>query len=170
MGWDRQVTEFNDVVGLEYGDPKKWPKFHTDDITCADVKLGEGVVTATYSGEIIFWKLETGQPYRRYSVMEPRRFIEVKMTAEEEKSMRRSKRLASRPTHTGLHGLQMGRAGRSTATNRLEDNRDYGANIPISVQAVLFLQTRPQTLKHGKDCELLTLILSSLFRKCFHLT
>nr|ABY59794.1 WD-40 domain protein [Drosophila ananassae] len=149
MGWDRQVTEFNDVVGREYGDPKKWPKFHTDDITCADVKLGEGVVTATYSGEIIFWKLETGQPYRRYSVMDPTRFIELKLTAEEEKSLRRSKRLASRPTHTGIHGLQMSRAGRSTVTNRPEDNRDYGANIPISVQAVLFLQTRPQTLKHG---------------------
>jgi len=34
MGWDRQVTEFNDVEGREYGDPKKWSKFHTDDITC----------------------------------------------------------------------------------------------------------------------------------------
>ncbi|XP_070854977.1 WD repeat-containing protein on Y chromosome isoform X2 [Drosophila suzukii] len=149
MGWDRQVTEFNDVVGREYGDPKKWPKFHTDDITCADVKLGEGVVTATYSGEIIFWKLETGQPYRRYSVMDPTRFIELKLTAEEEKFIRRSKRLASRPTHTGMHGFQMGRAGRSTVINRPDDNIDYGANIPISVQAVLFLQTRPQTLKHG---------------------
>ncbi|XP_032583054.1 WD repeat-containing protein on Y chromosome-like [Drosophila sechellia] len=149
MGWDRQVTEFNDVVGREYGDPKKWPKFHTDDITCADVKLGEGVVTATYSGEIIFWKLETGQPYRRYSVMDPTRFIELKLTAEEEKFIRQSKRLASRLTHSGNHGIQSGRAGRSNVLNRPEDNRDYGTDIPISVQAVLFLQTRPQTLKHG---------------------
>jgi len=160
MGWDRQVTEFNDVVGREYGDPKKWPKFHTDDITCADVKLGEGVVTATYSGEIIFWKLETGQPYRRYSVMDPTRFIELKLTAEEEKFIRRSKRLASRPTHTGMHGFQMGRAGRSTVINRPDDNIDYGANIPISVQAVLFLQTRPQTLKHGKVKEIFIILIS----------
>lgn len=71
------MTEFNDIEGREYGDPKKWPMFHTDDITCAAVKLGEGVVTATYSGEIIFWKLETGQPYRFYSVLRPNKFIEV---------------------------------------------------------------------------------------------
>lgn len=77
VGWDRQVTEFNDVEGREYGDPKVWPKFHGDDITCADVKLGEGVVTATYSGELIFWTLETGQPYRRYNVVSPKKFIEV---------------------------------------------------------------------------------------------
>ena len=77
VGWDQQVTEFNDAEGREYGDPKKWPMFHTDDITCGAVKYGEGVVTATYSGEIIFWKLETGQPYRLYSVSTPHKFIEV---------------------------------------------------------------------------------------------
>ncbi|KAI8033049.1 hypothetical protein M5D96_014197, partial [Drosophila gunungcola] len=75
------------------------------------VKLGEGVVTATYSGEIIFWKLETGQPYRRYSVMDPTRFIELKLTAAEEKFMRRSKRMGS--THTDHHDFQTGRATRS---------------------------------------------------------
>ncbi|XP_002132489.2 WD repeat-containing protein on Y chromosome [Drosophila pseudoobscura] len=143
MGWDRQVTEFNDVEGREYGDPKKWSKFHTDDITCADVKLGEGVVTATYSGEVIFWKLETGQPYRRYSVMDPTRFIELKLTPEEEKLMRRSKRLMSR--------LGSSRMSRATAITmpKADDGRDYGQNVPISVQAVLFLQTRPQTIQHG---------------------
>ncbi|XP_017152442.1 WD repeat-containing protein on Y chromosome [Drosophila miranda] len=143
MGWDRQVTEFNDVEGREYGDPKKWSKFHTDDITCADVKLGEGVVTATYSGEVIFWKLETGQPYRRYSVMDPTRFIELKLTPEEEKLMRRSKRLMSR--------LGSSRMSRATAITmpKADDGRDYGQNVPISVQAVLFLQTRPQTIHHG---------------------
>uniref|UniRef100_B7FF09-2 Isoform A of WD repeat-containing protein on Y chromosome n=1 Tax=Drosophila willistoni TaxID=7260 RepID=B7FF09-2 len=162
MGWDRQVTEFNDVEGREYGDPKKWPKFHTDDITCGDVKLGEGVVTATYSGEIIFWKLETGQPYRRYSVMEPKRFIELKLS-DEEKQMKRSKRWASRAPHSGSHmmshtGSHMGSnvdqmsGSRSRGLAILqgqEEIREYGVNVPISVQAVLFLQNRPQTLHHG---------------------
>nr|B7FF06.1 RecName: Full=WD repeat-containing protein on Y chromosome; Short=WD40 Y [Drosophila grimshawi]DAA06440.1 TPA_inf: WD-40 domain protein [Drosophila grimshawi] len=141
MGWDRQVTEFNDVAGREYGDPKKWAKFHTDDITCADVKLGEGVVTATYSGEIIFWKLETGQPYRRYNVMNPYQFIELKLNTEEEKLTRRSKRISS------LMG-----AGRRTLVLqnfKPDEIKDYGANIPVSVQAVLFLQKRPMTKDHG---------------------
>ncbi|SPP81442.1 WD repeat-containing protein on Y chromosome [Drosophila guanche] len=148
MGWDRQVTEFNDVEGREYGDPKKWSKFHTDDITCADVKLGEGVVTATYSGEVIFWKLETGQPYRRYSVMDPKRFIELKLTAEEEKLMRRSKRLMSRTSHGTSRNSRV-TSFTTPALPKPEDTRDYGQNVPISVQAVLFLQSRPQTLHHG---------------------
>ncbi|KAH8378190.1 hypothetical protein KR093_009950, partial [Drosophila rubida] len=140
MGWDRQVTEFNDVVGREYGDPKKWSKFHTDDITCADVKLGEGVVTATYSGEIIFWKLETGQPYRRYNVMDPTRFIELKLSRDEEKQVRRTKRMSS-----------ISRVSRlvSMASYKPDEIKDYGANIPVSVQAVLFLQKRPMTKDHG---------------------
>ncbi|KAH8409406.1 hypothetical protein KR222_002579, partial [Zaprionus bogoriensis] len=141
MGWDRQVTEFNDVEGREYGDPKKWAKFHTDDITCADVKLGEGVVTATYSGEIIFWKLETGQPYRRYNVMEPTKFIELKLSREEEKQARRLKRAST------FQGSRQSRA--TLAINTKLDDRDYGANIPISVQAVLFLQTRPMNKEYG---------------------
>ncbi|EDW64164.2 WD repeat-containing protein on Y chromosome [Drosophila virilis] len=141
MGWDRQVTEFNDVEGREYGDPKKWAKFHTDDITCADVKLGEGVVTATYSGEIIFWKLETGQPYRRYNVMDPSRFIELKLNAEEEKLTRRSKRMSS------LIGVN--RRSTSVQAIKPDEIKDYGANIPVSVQAVLFLQRRPMTKEHG---------------------
>lgn len=132
MGWDRQVTEFNDVEGKEYGDPKKWAKFHTDDITCADVKLGEGVITATYSGEIIFWKLETGQPYRRYNVMDPTKFIELKLTFDEEKLSRRSRS-----------------SSQNARYSRLPTHSRDGENIPISVQAVLFLQTRPMTKIHG---------------------
>lgn len=140
MGWDRQVTEFNDVAGKEYGDPKKWAKFHTDDITCADVKLGEGVITATYSGELIFWKLETGQPYRRYNVMDPKKFIELKLSREEEAKARRSKRFSSQ---------QGARQSHIAPTPLRVANPDYGNNIPISVQAVLFLQTRPMTKAHG---------------------
>lgn len=133
MGWDRQVTEFNDVEGKEYGDPKKWAKFHTDDITCADVKLGEGVITATYSGEIIFWKLETGQPYRRYNVMDPTKFIELKLTFDEDRSTRRSKG-----------------SSQNTRYSRLPSHLAHdGEAVPISVQAVLFLQTRPMTKIHG---------------------
>ncbi|KAH8392209.1 hypothetical protein KR215_003058, partial [Drosophila sulfurigaster] len=144
MGWDRQVTEFNDVVGREYGDPKKWSKFHTDDITCADVKLGEGVVTATYSGEIIFWKLETGQPYRRYNVMDPKRFIELKLSRDEEKHERRSKRMSS------LSAIaRMSRNTTLGSLNKPDEIKDYGSNIPVSVQAVLFLQKRPMTKDHG---------------------
>lgn len=143
MGWDRQVTEFNDVEGKEYGDPKKWVKFHTDDITCADVKLGEGVITATYSGEIIFWKLETGQPYRRYNIMDPTKFIELKLTFDDDRNSRRS-RLSAQVTRS------------SRLPSHLVHDSDA---VPISVQAVLFLQTRPMTKTHG---------MCSMQYKCLH--
>ncbi|XP_030383633.1 WD repeat-containing protein on Y chromosome [Scaptodrosophila lebanonensis] len=153
MGWDRQVTEFNDVEGREYGDPKKWAKFHTDDITCGAVKLGEGVVTATYSGEIIFWKLETGQPYRRYSVMDPTRFIELKLSKEEDKAMKRAKRLQARQT-THSENRYTVTSTRNTihstrSTTKVEDPKYNISTAPISVQAVLFLQNRPMTKVHG---------------------
>lgn len=168
VGWDQQVTEFNDVEGREYGDPKYWPKFHTDDITCADVKLGEGVVTATYSGELVFWKLETGQPYRRYTVTDPKKFIELKRGQAEDNAsgiintthvnvsryVRKSlfhKIRKMEEQYSGAHhfeGVKMKEAddieeGIMAANERLEPT------LPMSVQAVLFLQTRPMTLEHG---------------------
>ncbi|XP_011187395.2 WD repeat-containing protein on Y chromosome [Zeugodacus cucurbitae] len=166
VGWDQQVTEFNDVEGREYGDPKKWTKFHNDDITCADVKLGEGVVTATYSGELIFWKLETGQPYRRYSVADPARFIELKhRDSEGDGSGRRASqhlsisRYVRKSISDGIFRLETQMNKKPTSFDRTfsdADDRDdlaYAVSLrstrPISVQAVLFLQTRPMTKEHG---------------------
>lgn len=78
IGWDRHITEFADVAGREYGDEKEWATYHGDDVTCADIKFGEGIATGTYSGELILWRLETGQPYRRFNVECPEEFLEVK--------------------------------------------------------------------------------------------
>ncbi|XP_053961506.1 WD repeat-containing protein on Y chromosome isoform X1 [Anastrepha ludens] len=166
VGWDQQVTEFNDVEGREYGDPKKWIKFHNDDVTCADVKLGEGVVTATYSGELIFWKLETGQPYRRYSVADPTQFIELKHRETDTESLgrRTSQHLTisryvrksigetiqqmeseynKKPTSFDETFMQ------SEIMERLTQAQSLRSVRPVSVQAVLFLQTRPMTKEHG---------------------
>lgn len=169
VGWDQQVTEFNDIEGREYGDPKKWPTFHTDDITCADVNLGEGVVTATYSGELIFWKLETGQPYRRYSVSNPKKFIELKHNAAaiDNNKMRESERVStitvSRYVRRSISetireinkqmssiGLTNGTISENASISSMETQLKPKNLLPTSVQAVLFLQTRPLTREHGK--------------------
>uniref|UniRef100_A0A1I8MCB5 WD repeat-containing protein on Y chromosome n=1 Tax=Musca domestica TaxID=7370 RepID=A0A1I8MCB5_MUSDO len=149
VGWDMQVTEFNDVEGREYGDAKKWPMFHTDDITCADVKLGEGVITATYSGELIFWKLETGQPYRRYNVATPEKFIELKYRRKEDEDEGEDDeetRRASERRRQSYH-VSISRYVRKSISDRIRDERNE--TLPMSVQAVLFLQTRPMTKEHG---------------------
>ncbi|XP_075152554.1 WD repeat-containing protein on Y chromosome-like [Haematobia irritans] len=174
VGWDQQVTEFNDVEGREYGSPKKWPMFHTDDVTCADVKLGEGVVTASYSGELIFWKLETGQPYRRYNVATPEAFIELKLnqhaTNEDDedqldKEVRRSSNInvdqfvrKSMSQHIGeMAKQQLRRKEKPQLKVNINDDDGEGEEhlrkrmetLPMSVQSVLYLQTRPMTKEHG---------------------
>ncbi|XP_037949995.1 WD repeat-containing protein on Y chromosome [Teleopsis dalmanni] len=161
VGWDQQVTEFNDVEGREYGDPKKWPRFHGDDVTCADVKVGEGVVTATYSGEIIFWKLETGQPYRRYSVKDPTKFIELKRrpdVGEENKAyliegsnninVSRFVRLSVSDSIKAIQRNVLRSKEKGEAIKAIENLKNPNT-LPLSVQAVLFLQTRPMTKIHG---------------------
>lgn len=68
-GWNRYITEFADT---ETGVHKKaWPTRHTDDVLCMAVSHPQTLATASYNGELVLWRLETGQPYRRYHVNNP---------------------------------------------------------------------------------------------------
>lgn len=164
VGWDQQVTEFNDVEGREYSDPKKWPMFHGDDITCADVKLGEGVATATHSGELIFWKLETGQPYRRYNVHNPVKFIELNLkkfrldnhkdVTYEDDSNARTPVLSvfDRIREMEKQWAALVSEQRSDLELRADSFHHRIIVAPggtVSVQAILFLQTRPMIPEYG---------------------
>lgn len=151
--------------------------FHTDDITCADVKLGEGVVTATYSGELIFWKLETGQPYRRYDVATPEAFIELKHRCDSDADEAEDRERKDRKRRQSYH-VSISRYVRKSVSDRiresekkqlkrerfegkllqeaddveeayLEQQRNRSQTLPMSVQALLFLQTRPMSKEHG---------------------
>lgn len=156
VGWDRHVTEFADVHGKEYSGSKKWLKFHSDDITCADVKLGEGMVTGTYSGELIFWKLETGQPYRRYNVQHPQRFVELIYKKEEETEDDKSKEQESQIRLSRLIRKSVSMKTRNFAADYADDDMEFSSSghqsksmLSLSVQALLFLQTRKMSEKHG---------------------
>uniref|UniRef100_A0A1A9ZDE8 WD repeat-containing protein on Y chromosome n=1 Tax=Glossina pallidipes TaxID=7398 RepID=A0A1A9ZDE8_GLOPL len=164
VGWDQQVTEFNDVEGREYSDPKKWPMFHSDDITCADVKLGEGVATATHSGELIFWKLETGQPYRRYNVQNPVKFIELKLKKfhlDEHKDVvyegDSNARMPVMSVFDRIREMEKQWAALvSEQRSELQIRADsfhrrviVAPGTTASVQAILFLQTRPMIPEYG---------------------
>nr|XP_046475216.1 WD repeat-containing protein on Y chromosome [Neodiprion pinetum] len=68
-GWNRHITEFADT---EAGVHKKnWETRHTDDVLCTAANYPQALATASYNGELILWRLETGQPYRRYRVNNP---------------------------------------------------------------------------------------------------
>lgn len=77
VGWNRHVIEFADSGESEYGKGKNWDICHVDDVLAGAVKIPETLVTTSYSGELILWKLETGQPYRRYDVGNPTNRIKV---------------------------------------------------------------------------------------------
>lgn len=65
-GWNKRVTELaaSDMC------QKKWVLDHTDDILCAAVNFPHILATGTYNGELTLWKIETGQPFRKYQVID----------------------------------------------------------------------------------------------------
>lgn len=62
MGWNRHVTEFEDCGAAAAG--KAWELRHEDDVLCGAARPPAALATASYSSELVLWKLDTGQPYR----------------------------------------------------------------------------------------------------------
>ncbi|KAH0822280.1 hypothetical protein GEV33_000511 [Tenebrio molitor] len=80
MGWNRRVTEFGDsgdIVGVGGQFYKNWDLRHGEDISAAAVRIPQTIVTGTYDGELIMWRLETGQPYKQYNAADPTTRIKI---------------------------------------------------------------------------------------------
>ncbi|RVE45325.1 hypothetical protein evm_010030 [Chilo suppressalis] len=69
VGWNKHVTEFEDTGTASTG--KSWETRHTDDVLAAAARAPLMLATCSYNSELILWKLETGQPYRRFSCTDP---------------------------------------------------------------------------------------------------
>ncbi|EFN73429.1 WD repeat-containing protein 49, partial [Camponotus floridanus] len=67
-GWNKLVTELAAFESDLY--KKNWTTSHTDDILCSAAKFPQLLATGTYNGELILWRLETGQPFRKYQVID----------------------------------------------------------------------------------------------------
>lgn len=79
VGWNRHVTEFVDTEEeTDYSGGKKWDVCHAEDILCSASRAPQTLVTTSYSGEIVLWKFETGQPYGRYKTNAPTERLKVK--------------------------------------------------------------------------------------------
>ncbi|XP_025989826.2 WD repeat-containing protein on Y chromosome [Solenopsis invicta] len=80
-GWNKHVTELapfeSDIC------KKNWTTSHTDDILCSAARLPQLLATGTYNGELILWRLETGEPFRKYQVIDVSRYTR-KTSAEKE--------------------------------------------------------------------------------------
>lgn len=80
VGWNRRVTEFADgtaAVGPGGVFCKNWDLRHKEDISSAVVRVPQSLATATYNGELILWRLETGQAYKQFNVSDPTTRIKI---------------------------------------------------------------------------------------------
>lgn len=64
------MTEFEEGgAGSSAGDAvgeggKSWETRHSEDVMASAARIPLTLATASYNSELIFWKMETGQPYR----------------------------------------------------------------------------------------------------------
>ncbi|KAJ8731039.1 hypothetical protein PYW08_002452 [Mythimna loreyi] len=154
VGWNRHVVEFEDTGMAMTG--KSWETRHTDDVLAAAVRPPLTLATTSYNSEMVLWKLETGQPYRRFSCTDP--MLRIKMVY--------NKRELQRSAHAGLNEkMKKGSSIRKPGTAGGRDVVDSEAAIkkaiarrecpitepprerkmrPLAVHAAIFLKTRPQ--------------------------
>ncbi|KFB35627.1 AGAP002309-PA-like protein [Anopheles sinensis] len=147
MGWNHRVVEFaafseND----DYPRGLQWRKLHSDDILCAAVSgsLPGVMATCSYTGELVLWMLETGQPYRRYDAANPRSRIPIQLHPEESVGQK-TRKIAPRRSIFQLSADQFlqRRLSRIVMPSGLEQMR------LLSIQALLFLPTRPMSASFG---------------------
>ncbi|XP_073949102.1 LOW QUALITY PROTEIN: WD repeat-containing protein WDY, partial [Choristoneura fumiferana] len=158
VGWNKHVTEFEDTGTATTG--KAWETRHSDDVLAAAARMPLSLATSSYNSELLLWKLETGQPYRRFSCTEP--MLRIKMHY----NKRDAGRAASpggaggaRRRNSGMHRPSMGAGGGRAAPDagRVAKARARALStvaLPamaahmrqLAVHAMVFLETRPQDM------------------------
>ncbi|XP_039751479.1 WD repeat-containing protein on Y chromosome-like [Pararge aegeria] len=157
VGWNRHVTEFEDTSTSSTG--KSWETRHSDDVLAAAVRTPLTLATASYNSELILWKLETGQPYRRFSCTEPMLRIKLQYSkraaspqAAPAASGRRSTSTIMRPS---VGGARESLIDSSAAMQKARARRVSTVALPARAQkmrqlaahAMIFLTTRPCAMR-----------------------
>lgn len=74
VGRNKRVTEF--AMSLEQPTGSNWIDSHAEDILASAV-CDNAIATGSYNGELIIWRLETGQPFKKYLVYNPTECIKI---------------------------------------------------------------------------------------------
>ncbi|XP_013178307.1 PREDICTED: WD repeat-containing protein on Y chromosome-like isoform X2 [Papilio xuthus] len=148
VGWNRHVTEFEDQGLATQG--KSWETRHRDDVLAAAVRVPLTIATASYASELLLWKLETGQPYRRFSCTEPT--LRIKMQYSKRTASPQQPAAAAAAPHAhrpsaifrpSVSGIRSGRA-RRVSTVALPAQAQVLRQL--AVHAMIFLETRPMSM------------------------
>ncbi|XP_028169405.1 WD repeat-containing protein on Y chromosome [Ostrinia furnacalis] len=154
VGWNRHVTEFEDTGTATSG--KSWETRHTDDVLAAAARNPLALATASYNSELMLWKLETGQPYRRFSCTDP--MLRIKMHYSKRDAARASSPQAGSGDRrrSSMRRPSMGAPRESiidstSAMQKARARRVSTVSMParaqnmrqLAVHAMIFLETRP---------------------------
>lgn len=148
VGWNRHVTEFADsggAAGPGGAFSKPWETCHTDDILCAAARIPQTLATATYNGELVLWRLETGQPYKQYDVYNPTGRIKIKYSTQRKEATRtKSQIMGIKQRQTMVRENIPGLAG--PAKRKWSSVKVPESCVPVkglAIRVILFLSTRP---------------------------
>ncbi|CAG9835022.1 unnamed protein product [Diabrotica balteata] len=166
IGWNRRVTEFADTN--EADSPggafcKNWDLRHTEDISSGVVRIPETLATSSYVGELIFWRLETGQPYKKFNVSKPtiriKLYYQLSKSKEKAQEEMPSRRVSSIPqkrrtsivsSHLSIDSALAGPATLVKDSRTPKDRRVSSINVPeeifhlkkLAIHTMLFLNAR----------------------------
>lgn len=79
---------------------KNWDLRHTEDISAAVVRTSETLATSSYVGELILWRLETGQPYKKFNVSNPTARIKIHYQLKQKEVKPREDIMVRKKTHS----------------------------------------------------------------------
>ncbi|XP_076227529.1 WD repeat-containing protein WDY [Nomia melanderi] len=131
-GWNRQVIEFATSDTNIF--IKSWGVSHTDNILCSAIWYPQVLATASHNGEIILWRLETGQPYRKYKVQDPMSRFNVRYRKDEDSAKSDNyQEVIKRQNYPDKQH------------SRVCKHQQSALNIirTVAVRAMIFLNTRP---------------------------
>lgn len=163
VGWNRYVTEFADEkVKTEFPNGKEWDIHHEDEILCAVITGTQCMMTTTFTGELIFWNLYTGQPWRKYNANDPTKSIRLvyrgferltttdsteRFGLEDERTVKRkSVRFSSKLT-TRNSAVVKSRINLSAIP--LPSTACTVGFKGLSIRSLLFLEARPRSRDYG---------------------
>lgn len=163
IGWDRTVTEFAEVgIETEYPQGKQWCVQHNEDILCAAFSSFKVLVTASYNGDIVFWHSETGQPYKKYNIEEPKtpvhivyggmQKVEIEQLKGQSELFKMTHRLTCLPQYEKMH--------QKTSEMSVSNQKHRSISViplprlatevrQMSIQFTLFLDSRPSHPNYG---------------------
>lgn len=147
VGWNRRVVEFADsggAAGPGGAFSKPWQTCHSEDILSSAARIPQTLVTASYSGELVLWRLETGQPYKKYDVFNPTERIKIKYQTGDVKAL---------PTiqHKPQRYRSLVRDTKQLLPSLLPKRKISHIKVPdtciqvkgVAIRVILFLSTRP---------------------------